>query len=142
MPVAPGLNDKQMLATGWQLLKIIAPGLLSTAKWLLVAAACCHRPGLFQLLSQVQTLNAQFGLTGSSGLEDVSQASRQGVGDTLPRRERAPEQRGGTRSRKVRLVGPWQDRQVQDSEGDSKDSLETAAGNYSPPVSQSKFRSW
>lgn len=114
MPVAPGLNDKQMLATGWQLLKIITPGLLSTAKWLLVAAACCHRLGLFQLLSQVQTLNVhlglnrgQFGLSGCSGSEGVSEASRQGVGDNLPRRKRDPEQR---------LVGLWQGRQVQDSQ--------------------------
>lgn len=64
VPMAPGLhgawargtNDKQMLATGWQLLKRIPPGLLSTANWPLAAVPCCRRPGLFQLLSQVQTL--------------------------------------------------------------------------------------
>lgn len=63
VPMAPGLNgvwtgvtnDKQMLVTGWQLWKRMSPGLLSMAKWPLVAAACCPRPGLSQLLRQVQT---------------------------------------------------------------------------------------
>lgn len=94
VPVVPGLNgvwtgvtnDKQMLVTGWQLWKRMSPGLLSMAKWPLVAAACCPRPGLSQLLRQVQT---QAGLGQQQGAiwpERLRKASRmslkaQGTGE-------------------------------------------------------------
>lgn len=117
MPTAPGLNrawargtnDKQMLVTGWQLLKRIPPGPLSTANWWLAAVACCQtwafpdpEPSARSDLTWATAWGAIWPERAEEGLKDVLEPPRR-----VPSLGRARGQGGEKRNRSGEQAAGW-----------------------------------